>query len=92
MSSNEKSPYMIRHPGDVGDDEWVSPEPADEVITDDVVAAGDLEPDDIEALSTYVDLSELSAVLDGADDEISFAVEGHDVVVRSDGTVDVTVA
>jgi len=82
---------MIRHPSDVGDDEWVSPEPAGEVITADVVAAGDLEPDDVDTLSAYVDLSDLAAVLEGEDDEISFSVEDHDVVVRSDGTVDVTV-
>lgn len=90
MSPNEGTPYMIRHASDQGDDEWVSPEPADEVITDAVVAAGDVEPDDVDDLSSYVDVSELAAVLDGEDAEISFTVEDHDVLVTSDGSVEVT--
>lgn len=91
MSPNEGTPYVIRHSSDQGDDEWVSPEPADEVVIDAVVAAGDLEPDDVDDLSSYVDVSSLAAVLDGEDDEITFTVEGHEVLVTSDGSVDVTV-
>lgn len=91
MSSNDGTPYMIRHESDLGDDEWISPEPADEVITEAVAAAGDLDADDVDDLSTYVDVSALAAVLDGEDDEITFRVEGHDVVVASDGSIDVTV-
>ena len=47
MSSDEGVPYVIRHDADQGDDEWVSPEPADEVITDAVVESGAVESDDV---------------------------------------------
>ena len=91
MSPKNATPYMIRHASDQGDDGWVSPEPADEVITDAVSTAGDVDPGDVDDLSSYVDVTALAAVLDGDDDEISFTVEGHDVLVTSDGEIDVTV-
>jgi|AntDeeMetagen681_2_1112603.scaffolds.fasta_scaffold39905_1 hypothetical protein len=91
MSSNDGTPYMIRHESGLGADEWISPEPADDVIAEAVAAAGDLSPDDVDDLSTYVDVSALAAVLEGEDEEITFSVEGHDVVVASDGSIDVTV-
>ncbi|SFS12920.1 hypothetical protein SAMN05216559_4159 [Halomicrobium zhouii] len=91
MSSNDGTPYMIRHESDLGDDEWISPEPADDVITDAVVATGAVDADDVDDLSTYVDVSALAAVLDGEDEQITFSVEDHEVVVASDGSIDVTV-
>jgi hypothetical protein len=90
MSPNNGTPYMIRHESAQGDDEWVSPEPADVVITDAVVEAADLDADDVGDLSSYVDLAALSAVLEGEDDEIIFSVEDYDVSVESDGSIDVS--
>lgn len=90
MSSKKGTPYIIRNASDQGDDEWVSPEPADEVITAAVTTTGDVDADDLGDLSTYVDVSELTAVLDGEDEEIAFTVEGHEVRVTSDGSIDVT--
>lgn len=90
MCPNEGTPYVIRHESDQGDDEWVSPEPIDEVIADAVVAVSALEPDDVDDLSSYVDVSSLAAVLDGENEEISFSVEDHEVIVTSNGSVDAT--
>lgn len=90
MSSEDGTPYII--PQTVGpDDEWVSPAPAETVITDALVAAGDLEPDDVDDLWSHVDVSSLTAVLEGETESLSFTVDGHEVVVASDGSIDVSV-
>jgi|GEM_PF-2440273 len=76
--------------GDSDDGEWVSPRPAGDVVTELVTETTDLSEDDIDDLDAYVDRSELAAHLDGDPDEpLSFDVEGHEIVVDPDGTVDV---
>lgn len=92
MRSEEGTVYMIRGGTDDGgaDDEWRSPAPADEIITDAVVAAADLAVEDIDDIDSYVDADTLRGVVgDGADDEVTFDVEGHTVTVRHDGSVTV---
>ena len=47
-------------------------------------------PTDIDDLGSYVDLSELEAVLSGDETELTFSVEDHEVVVTAAGDVTVT--
>jgi len=76
--------------GESDDGEWVNPQPAEEVVTELVTEATDLSDDDIDDLDTYVDREELAVHLDGNPSEpFTFTVEGHEVVVDRDGTVDV---
>jgi len=86
MTSEEH--YVI--PGSAGD-EWVRPQPVDEIVIDAVLDATDYETDDLDSLSAYVDLDDLVAVF--ADDtdpnDLSFTIEDHDVTVRHTGDVDV---
>lgn len=84
MGSDDGTVYMIR--GETAD-EWVSPAPAEEVIVEAVVEAGDLTGDEIDGLATYVDTDELATVVNGNDESLTFRVEGHDVTVTSDGDV-----
>lgn len=86
MDSDDGTVYMIRGESD---DEWVSPAPANDVIVEALVDAGDLVADDIDALASYVDIADLDRVVNGTDDELTFAVEGHEVTVTSDGDVHV---
>jgi len=90
MSSNEGTVYLLRNRATEGSDGWVSPEPASDVITDAVIEATDLAADDIDALDTYVDSESLRAVVtDGTTESLTFAVEGHDVTITTDGEVSV---
>lgn len=86
MSSEEGEVYIM---SDVGDEEWVSPTPARTVIMDAVTSATDLEATDLEDLEEYVDVEALREVLDGDDEELTFTVEDHEVVVTGDGDIDV---
>jgi hypothetical protein len=87
MNAADSTLYII---GDDGDDEWVSPEPADEVIRDAVVSATDLDADDVETVEAYVDGEALAAVVgEGDESDLIFDVEGHAVTVTSDGDVSV---
>lgn len=90
MSSEEGTVYMIRDRGVDGSDEWVSPEPAGDVITDAVIEGTNLDAGDIDDLDAYVDRESLRAVIvDETEDSVTFPVEGHDVTVSSDGAVEV---
>ena len=92
MNSEEGTLYMIRHASaEEADDEWATPEPAEAVVVDAVTAAGNLDAPDVDDLSSYVEFSALAAVLEGDEDEVTFTVEGHEVVVTGDGEVHVTV-
>ncbi|ACV46727.1 MULTISPECIES: HalOD1 output domain-containing protein [Halomicrobium] len=84
MDSDDSTVYMIR--GDTGD-EWVSPTPAEDVIVESLRSASDLTAAEIDDLGSYVDADELAAVVNGSDEAITFAVEGYDVTVTSDGDV-----
>ena len=70
--------------------EWVTPRPVETVVVDLVTGATELSEDDLNDLKTYVDRDDLAAHLDGDSAEsLTFAVEGHDIVVDPDGTVDI---
>jgi len=89
MSYEEGTVYVLRDGGTDGDG-WVSPRPAVEVITDAVVEATDLDVDDIDDLEGYVDSDALrTVVVDGEEESLTFAVEGHDVTIDRDGVVEV---
>jgi len=87
MQSDEGTVYIIQgHDGD----EWLSPEPAEAVITEAVFDATDLTSEDIDPVDTYVDTSELRAVVgDGRDDSITFDIEGNTVTVTAGGDVSI---
>jgi len=87
MSFNDGTVYMIR---DQQSDDWVSPEPASEVIIDSVLEATDLKADDIASLDTYIDSESLrEVVVDGTEESVTFTIEGHDVTVTADSAVSV---
>lgn len=91
MSSDDGTVYMMRGSPDDGEaDEWVSPEPADEVITDAIVAATELTADEVGEIERYVDAADLRAVVgDGEEATVTFTVEGHEVTVTADGDVEI---
>jgi len=86
MDSDDSTVYMIR--GGTGD-EWVTPTPAEDVIVESLLSASELTAAEIDDLGSYVDADELAAVVNGSDEAITFAVEGYDVTVTSDGDVTV---
>ncbi len=86
MSPEEGEVYLMSE-GDDG--EWVSPTPADTAVRDAVAESTDLDADDLDDLDEYVDLDDLRDLLAGDDGEITFEVEGHDVTITADGTIDV---
>jgi len=88
MESKDGTVYMIRGHDE---DEWVSPQPAEAVITEALFDATELTEDDIDYIGSYVDAATLRAVVgDGDDDAVTFDVEGNEVTVTAGG--DVTVA
>ena len=93
MSSTNQGVYIMRE-ADAGDgDGWVAPEPADEVIIDELLRATDLAREDVDPLTDHVDFEALAAVLTSDDERetLAFTVGGHDVTVSADGDIDVTV-
>jgi hypothetical protein len=85
MGSEDTALYVMR-----GDDEedWVHPTPAATAIVDAVTGATDLDESEIDDAGSYVDWDDLSALLDGeGGEELTFAVEGHEVTVSADGTI-----
>lgn len=90
MSSDSGGVYILR---DHDEGEWVAPEPASTVLLEELLAATDLQREDIEPLTDHVDFEALGAVLAGdAEETITFSVEGHEVTVGEDGSVDVAPA
>ncbi|MUV89265.1 hypothetical protein GJ629_04595 [Halapricum sp. CBA1109] len=94
MSADYRGPYIIRDPESEATDDaeaWVAPEPAEEVIVADVLAATDLDREAVEPLSDYVDFDALDALLSGESDaeSLAFEVDGHEVTVTADGGVTV---
>lgn len=83
MSSEYGGPYILRD----GDGEWVAPEPAEQVIVDEVLAATDLTPEDVEPLDEHVDFDALAELLEGEGGTLTFPIQDHDITVSSDGDV-----
>jgi len=76
--------------GDHDEGEWVSPRPVGVVVAELLAESTDLSEDDVDDLEAYVDRDELAAHIEGdADEPLTFPVEGHEVIVAPDGTVDV---
>lgn len=86
MSSERREVYLLQ---DDTDDEWVRPTPASTAIVEAVTSHTSLAESDIDDLETYVDWTELANVLAGENGELVFAVEGHEVVVDSGGSITV---
>lgn len=95
MSSNHRDVYIIRGEQEGGaDDEesaWLAPEPADEVIVEELLAASDLVREDVEPIEEHLDFADLHALLSGGDDvdDLTFTVEGWAVTVTHDGSITV---
>jgi len=86
MKSESGTVYMIRG----SDDEWVSPEPAERVISETVSEVTGIAAGDLDSIDAYVDTERLRAVVgDGDSERLSSEIEGHDVTVTADGTVTV---
>jgi|AntRauTorcE11898_2_1112593.scaffolds.fasta_scaffold21919_2 hypothetical protein len=86
MSSEDGEVYIMTGEGD---EEWVSPTPAQTAITDAVTDATNLAEEDIDDIETYVDLGELRRVLDGDDEELTFTLEDHEVTVTDAGDISI---
>lgn len=84
MSTENGEIYIMSGDGD----EWVTPTPARTAIVDAVIEATDLDAGDIDDIESYVDLTDLRNVLDRRE-QLTFSVEGHDVVVDETGNIDV---
>jgi len=86
MNSQHGTVYIIRG----RDDEWVSPEPADRVISETVADVTGLAIEEIDSIDSYVDTERLRDVVgDGDGERLSFTVEGYEVTVTADGSVTV---
>ena len=95
MSANHRDVYLMRGADDseVGTDGWLVPEPADEVIVQEIVDSTDRSRDDIEPLSENLDFGALQELLAGDSeetDELVFSVDGVEVTVAADGSVAVS--
>jgi len=75
------------------DDEWVRPQPVDDLVLDAVIEHSEYDEDELDGLSSYIDLDELVALFEDDTDttDLSFAVEDLDVTVYETGEVDVEV-
>lgn len=90
MNSDGRGVYIIRDRDQDADGGWVAPEPAEDVIVEEVLAATDLERETVEPLTDYVDLETLTTLLSGeGEDDVTFVVEDYAVTVDSDGAVEV---
>jgi hypothetical protein len=96
MGAEDGEVYILRpdEAGDGDDDEdaWVTPQPASDVILQEVADEVDADADDFDDLDEYVDLSDLAAVFDGEnpdEDAITFDVVDHEVTVDESGDIHV---
>jgi len=86
MESDDSEVYIIT---DAAGDEWFSPKPAGTAIADAVAAETGLDADDIDDIGAYVDPEELREVLGRQEGSVAFQVEGREVTVAADGTIEV---
>jgi len=91
MPASEDLYVLAPGEGEDESDGWVSPRPIDDAVEAAVADATGLSADDIDAASSYVDLDDIAALLDGEDDSesVTFTVEGHDVTIGGGGHVTV---
>jgi len=83
--------YLLRPDEDAGGDDepWVNPQPASEVVLRELADATDVDEDEFDDLSAYVDLDDIAAVVDTDTDEesVTFDVDDHEVTVHESGDV-----
>ncbi|AQL44502.1 hypothetical protein BV210_07200 [Halorientalis sp. IM1011] len=66
------------------------PVPVGQLIVDAVVAETDIDPGDMDRLSSYVSADEIVALAEDPNrTSLSFSIEGHEVRLDEDGTVTV---
>jgi hypothetical protein len=87
MVSEEDAMYIMEK---TEGEEWVSPTPARAAIVEAVTAQTDLDEDDLDDLDSYVDPERLRAVIEGEKGSVTFSVEGHEVTVDTEGTIELT--
>jgi hypothetical protein len=87
MGSDDNEVYIITDAG--GNGEWFSPKPADAAIADAVAAETGLDADDLDDIGAYVDPGELRDVLGQREGAVAFRIEGREVTVEADGTIEV---
>ena len=94
MGTDDGEVYILRPIKEEkkADESWVTPRPASDAILATVAREADTDPEEFDALSEYVDLEDLEALLDGETNEaITFDVENCAVEVQSSGRIDVKV-
>jgi len=93
MGAENGEVYILRpdEGTDTDDDEgaWMTPQPASEVIIEEIVDEVEGDSSDFDSLDEYVDRGDLAAVFDGDEESITFEVEGHDVTVTETGEITV---
>jgi hypothetical protein len=92
MSAEDGDLYILRPDDDAetdGEEAWVSPQPASDVVMDEVASAVDADPNDFASLEEYVDLADLVAVFEGDEPSLTFEVDDHEVTVTDAGEIDV---
>ncbi|MFB6083783.1 MAG: HalOD1 output domain-containing protein [Halorientalis sp.] len=74
----------------VTDERGQGPIPVGQLLLDAVLAETDIDPEEMDRLSTYVSADEIVALAeDPVRESLSFSVEGHEVRLDADGTVTV---
>lgn len=92
MSRKDEAVYIIPGDGNAGEgkEAWITPEPAEEVIVEEVLTVTDLSRETVQPLSDHVEFAALEKTLSGERGEsLTFEVEGHTVTLTPDGTVTV---
>ena len=92
MSAEDGEVYILRPEEGTdadGEEGWMTPQPASEVVIEEISEEVGGDSTDVESLDEYVDLDDLAAVFDGDEEAITFEVEGHDVTVTEAGEITV---
>jgi hypothetical protein len=91
MGAESADVYILRPDEDASEDDepWVNPRPASDVVRQELEERVDIDEDDFDDLSAYVDLDDIAAVVDTNTDEesVTFDVNDHEVTVHESGAV-----
>ena len=85
MGSEENAVYIMQ---ETEGEEWVSPKPVRVAIVEVVTAQTDLAADDLDDIESYVDPDHVRGVIEGDEESVTFTVEGHEVTLSEDGTIE----
>ncbi|MFD1588664.1 HalOD1 output domain-containing protein [Halorientalis brevis] len=92
MGAEDGEVYILRPDEGIDTDDeeaWMTPQPASDVIIEEIGEEVGGDSSSVESLDEYVDLDDLAAVFDGDEEAITFEVEGHDVTVTEAGEITV---